>query len=127
MRFASRFASLILPSLLLLELPARAEEIQVGTSLVCDTQQQVERFVALYDGDAQTAVSTVNAEEHNATACAMATMAYVPGPPLATARTKDVTFQIVEILVVGLVTREGLRAVEPAHFFSVLEVEEREA
>ena len=48
MTYASRFASLILPSLLLLELPARAEEIQVGTGPVCDTQQQVERFVALF-------------------------------------------------------------------------------
>ena len=127
MTFATGIVSLILPSLLLMELPARADEIQVGTSLVCDTQQQVERFVALYDGDPESTASTVNAEEHNPSACGMVTMAYVPGPPLATARNKNLTFHIFQVIVVGLVTSEGVHAVKPAHFFSVLEVEELEA
>ena len=129
MTFALRLVSLILPSLLLTELPTRADEIQVGTGLVCDTRQQVERFVALYDGDPQSAVGTVNAEEHNPTACGMITMAFVSGPPLATARNnnKNRSFQIVQVLVIGLVTSEGVQAVEPAHFYSFLEVEEREA
>jgi hypothetical protein len=127
MTFATGIASLILPSLLLMELPARADEIQVGTGLVCDTQQQVERFVSLYDGDPESTVSTVNAEEHNPTACGLVTMAYVPGPPLATARKKNLTFHIVQVIVVGLVTSEGVHAVKPAHFFSVVEVEELEA
>jgi len=127
MTFATGIVSLILPSLLLMELPARADEIQVGTGLVCDTQQQVERFVALYDGDPESTVSTINAEEHNPTACGMVTMAYVPGPPLATARNKSLTFHIVQVIVVGLVTSEGVHAVKPAHFFSVVEVEELEA
>ena len=51
---------------------------------MCDTQQQVERFVALYDGDAAETVSTVNAEEHNENACGVVTTAFVPGPALAT-------------------------------------------
>jgi hypothetical protein len=57
----------------------------------------------------------------------MVTMAYVPGPSLATARNKNLTFHIVQVIVVGLVTSEGVHAVEPAHFFSVVEVEELEA
>lgn len=126
MRFAPRFASLALPLLLLLDLPARADEIQVGTGPVCDTQQQAERFAALYDGDAETAISTINAEEHNATACGLVTMAYMPGPPLAMARSRNVTFQIVQVLVVGLVTAEGVQAVEPVRLFSVLAIEEIE-
>jgi hypothetical protein len=127
MAFAHRLALLILPSFFLLELPARADEIHIGTGPVCDTRQQAERFVTLYDGDAQTTASAVNAEEHNPTACAIVTMVYVPGTPLATTRNKDVTFQIVQVLVVGIVTAEGVQAVEPAHVFSVLEIEERDA
>ena len=129
MTFALRLVSLILPSLLLTELPTRADEIQVGTGLVCDTQQQVERFVTLYEGDPQSAVGTVNAEEHNPTACGMITMAFVSGPPLATARNnnKNPSFQIVQVLVIGLVTSEGVQAVEPAQFYSFLEAEELEA
>ena len=126
MRFAPRFALLALPLLMLLDLPARADEVQVGTGPVCDTQQQAERFAVLYDGDAQTAISTVNAEEHNASACGIVAMAYMPGPPLATARNRNVTFQIVQVLVIGIVTAEGVQAVEPVSLFSVLAIEEIE-
>jgi hypothetical protein len=119
----SRLASLILPCLLLLELPARADDIQVGTGLVCDTQEQAERFAALYDGDTETAIDTINAEEHNATACAIVTMTFMSGPPLATVRKADTTLKVVPIVVVGLITPDGIQAVEPARFFSVQEVE----
>jgi hypothetical protein len=122
--FASRITLLVMPLVLLLSLPARAQEIEVGTSLICDTQEQVERFVTLYDGDAQSAVNSVNAAEHNPTACAVSTMAYVRGRQLARARNKDTTFQIVPILVLGVVTEEGVESVTPAPFFTVFEVEE---
>jgi hypothetical protein len=123
MAFALRLASLILPSMLLLVLPARADDLQVGTGLVCDTQQQVERFVTVYDGDAQTAVSTVNGEEHDPNACVIVAMIYVQGPPLATATHQDKMFHIVPVLVLGVLTPEGVQAIEPAQFFSALEVE----
>jgi hypothetical protein len=122
--FASRITLLVTPLVLLLSLPASAQEIEVGTSLICDTQEQVERFVTLYDGDAQSTVNSVNAAEHNPTACAVSTMAYVRGRQLARARNKDTTFQIVPILVLGLVTEEGVESVTPAPFFTVFEVEE---
>ena len=60
MTFGLRLAWLIIPSFIF-ESSARADEIQVGTPLVCDTQQLVERFVTLYDGDAIAAVKMVNA------------------------------------------------------------------
>src|SRR5262245_59109572 len=61
-------------------LPARAHEVETGTVMVCDTQKQVERFVALFEGDAQAAISAVNAEEQDPTACAVLEVAYVSGP-----------------------------------------------
>jgi hypothetical protein len=127
MTLASRLTSLIMPTLLILASPARADEVQIGTSLVCDTQRQVERFVVLYDGDALAAVSAVNAEEHDDNACGMITMAFVPGPALTTARAKDATFQIIPIVVLGVVTSDGIQPVEPAHLFSLLPVDELEA
>jgi len=127
MTFARRIALLILPSILLMAPPAQAADIQFGTTLVCDTEQQVERFIAFYDGDAETAVEAVNAEVRDPTACALAEIAYMPGPPLATTRKMVATFQIVQVLVIGIITPNGVQAVEPAHFFSVQEVEERDA
>jgi len=75
-RFASRFATR-LPLLALLAAAAAplgapvqaADDIglstqgldyEVGASLVCDTQGQVERFVALFAGDAPSAIRVVN-------------------------------------------------------------------
>jgi hypothetical protein len=51
-------------------------------------------------------------------------MAYVRGPHLATARNKDATFEIAQILVLGIVTESGVKPVTPASFFSLFEVEE---
>jgi hypothetical protein len=127
MTFATGLASLMLLFLPVVDSPSPVDEIQVGTALVCDTQQQVERYVAVYDGDAATAVRTVNAQEHDPNACVMASMAYVVSPPVETARNKNATFQIVKVIVIGLVTDEGVQPVRPAPFFSILEVDERVA
>jgi hypothetical protein len=124
MSFAPRLELILLSFFLFLAVPARAQEVEVGTNLICDTQEQVERFVALYDGNAQAAISAVNAAEHNPTACGVATAAFVRGPQLATARNKDTTFNIVQLLVVAVVTETGVESVTPAAFFSLVPVEE---
>src|SRR6266446_3022237 len=122
-RSAIRCALILLPLLLFVAVPAQVQEVEVGTNLICDTQEQVERFVALYDGDAQAAISAVNAAEHNPTACGMATAAFVRGPQLATARNKDTTFNIVRLFVVAVVTEAGVESVTPAAFFSLIPIE----
>lgn len=72
-----------------------------GTSLVCDTQAQVKRFVALFTGDAQAAIRVVNAEEQNPSACVIRNVAYMRGIRVDLARHGDNAFEIVRILVVG--------------------------
>jgi hypothetical protein len=124
MSLAPRLELILLSFFLFLAVPARAQEVEVGTNLICDTQEQVERFVALYDGNAQAAISAVNAAEHNPTACGVATAAFVRGPQLATARNKDTTFNIVQLLVVAVVTETGVESVTPAAFFSLVPLEE---
>lgn len=121
-----RRSLLVLALLPLLAMPgqAQAPEVEVGTSLICDTQEQVQRFVSLYDGDVESAVKGVNAAEHDPTACGVSTMAYVRGPQLATARNKDAAFEIVQILVLGVVTDAGVKSVTPAPFFSLFAIDE---
>jgi hypothetical protein len=92
--------------------------------MICDTEKQVERFVALFDGDAQTAISAVNAEEKNPSACAVASIAYLRGPQIGMARTRSDAFQIVPIIVLGLNTAAGLRSIAPAPFFSLVKIDE---
>jgi hypothetical protein len=118
---------LLFPTLILVGVQAQAQEVELGPGLVCDTQKQVERFVALYSGDAQVAVNAVNAEMNDPTACRLANMAFVRGPRLATARNKDTTFDIVQILVVGVANEAGgVQTVTPALFYSLFPVEEIE-
>ena len=45
--------------------PARAQEYEHGTALLCDTQKEVERYVELFHGKEQSAINTVNAQEQN--------------------------------------------------------------
>jgi hypothetical protein len=106
---------------------ARAQEVEVGTGVVCDTQKQMERFVSLLDGDAEAAVQAVNAEAGDPNACVTGTIAYVRGPEITTVKTQNATFQIVRILVVGILTDAGFRATVPAALFSVERTEERVA
>jgi hypothetical protein len=102
--------------------PARAQEYEHGTALLCDTQSQVERYVALFKGEEQSAINAVNTEEKDPTACALETVAFMRGPELGTARNKEDAFQIVRILVVGVETPSGLRSVRPSAYFSAFKV-----
>jgi hypothetical protein len=131
-------------ALLLACLPAQAQQtgkdqpskdqvnVQIGSALVCDTQQQVERFVALYDGDVQRALSAVNGEQPKKPAkkarhaCDVATIAYVMGPEVSTARSTGGTFRIVRVLVLGVLTEQGLQASVPTPFYSAAQVAETE-
>ena len=104
--------------------PARAQEYERGTALLCDTQRQVERYVALFTGEEQPAINAVNTEEQNPNACGLATVAFMRGPDLGTARNKESAFQIVHVLVVGIETPSGLRSVRPSAYFSAFKVTE---
>jgi hypothetical protein len=99
-------------------------DYEVGTSLVCDTQSQAERFVALFSGDAQAAVDAVNAEDQNPTACALVNVAYLRGSHVGMARKGDNAFEIVRILVVGIDTAAGIQAVQPSAYFSLFGIKE---
>jgi hypothetical protein len=122
MSLAARLAALTVSSFF--AVPVQAQEVEVGTNLYCDTPEQVARFVTLFDGDTQKAVNGVNAAERNPTACAVSGMVYVRGHKLTIARSKDATFEIVKILVLGVIAEDGVHPVKPAPFFTVFTVEE---
>jgi hypothetical protein len=117
---------LALPVLVLCA-PARAHEVETGTGVICDTREQAQRLALILDEDAQAAIRTVNSEARDPTACALATVAYVRGAKAGTTRSKAGTFEIVEVLVVGVDTRRGLRSASPAVYFTLFKIEERGA
>jgi hypothetical protein len=112
------------PLAFLLCASARASDYEVGASLACETQGEVERFIALFTGDAQAAVRVVNAEAQNPSACVIRNVAYMRGMKVGTARHGDSAFEIVRILVVGIETYSGIRPVPPTVHFSLFGVKE---
>jgi hypothetical protein len=61
-----------------------AEKIEIGQGVICDTQEQVERYVALRGNGAEArgALQTVNNEAHVA-ACGVALVMFSAGPRVA--------------------------------------------
>src|SRR5262245_60115144 len=103
---------------------ARAQEVEVATSIFCDTQSQAEQFVAHFNGDEQRAAVEVNEEAKNPTACLVAKVAHVRGIKISESRKADTTFQIVKILVLGIETPVGMQPVQPSVYFGAVKVDE---
>jgi hypothetical protein len=97
---------------------------EVGDALICETQQQVERYIAHYSGDREAAIRAVNREEGDRRACGVVTAAFVRGPHIEAASHGDMAFEILRILVVGMNTASGIRAVPPVPCFAAFGVVE---
>jgi hypothetical protein len=104
--------------------PAQAWDYEIGTSLICDTRAQVERFAALFSGDAPAAIRAINTEEQNPSACALVNVAYVRGAQIGMTRHGDNAFEIVRVLVIGIAADSGIRPIRPAAYFSLFPVKE---
>jgi hypothetical protein len=122
MKFALHLALLFLA----FASPARAHDIEYDTGAICDTQKAAQRLAVLLNDD-EHAVAMVNAEEGNARACAVETVAFVRGAILGTTRSKTDTFAIAEILVVGVGLESGFRSVPPNIYFMLVKIDERAA
>jgi hypothetical protein len=123
MKFALHFALLFLA----FTFPAKAYDVEYDTSAICDTQGQAKRLAMLFDGNEQTAIAVVNAEEGNPSACAVETVAFVRGASPAIVRNKDDAYAVVEILVVGVDLGSGLSSVAPGAYFMLVKIDERDA
>jgi hypothetical protein len=81
----------------------------------------------LNDADPLTAIRLVNAEGNDSSALHGCQPHFRAGVSPVTVRKNAVAFQIVKILVVGVVTDNGVRPVVPTIYFSLFRIEERMA
>jgi len=105
-------------------LGAAQHDIEVGDILVCATQEQAERYIAHFKGDPDAAVRAVNREESDPSACGVVSAAFMRGSNVAAVSQGNMAFRIVRILVLGVDGPDGLRAVEPAPYFTIFGVTE---
>jgi hypothetical protein len=117
-------ARAVLLLLFLWHSPAQAEhDLDVWWDLACETPQQVEGFVDIYQGDPESAVADVNAEAGKVV-CVVGSFAFVPGPQVGIVRNGLGTFRIIQVIILGFFTEEGFEASAPRTFFTVGEVDE---
>lgn len=87
------------------ELGSKAIErdgVHVGSGVICDTQDEVKRFVSLMASkDAGGALQTVNRETEKPMGCGMATIAFKAGKDHGEMRNGKGSFKIVEIEVIA--------------------------
>jgi hypothetical protein len=90
-------------------LPLHAQEqassprrwLEFGQGIVCDTPEQVERFVGLREGgrDVIDAMQTINDESHDSMACDVALVAYTDSKPIAGRVIQGKLASVVQIMV----------------------------
>src|SRR5262249_50333260 len=104
---------------------AAAADVKVGAGIICDTKDQVERYVAVFKGDPADALTAVNNEAKKDNACGVAAIAYVESEIGDTARNgHGDAFRVVKILVLGVVTDAGVQRITPFPQFTIVRVEE---
>jgi hypothetical protein len=100
--------------------PARAQEHDdaapaVGQGLVCDSPQQLHRFVEMRNQgrDADEAVRTVNQEAKNPIACGTVMAAFAAGKPVDKMKMLGEAVEFVEITIVAIGDGAGWTRVPP--------------
>jgi hypothetical protein len=77
-------------------------KIQVGTGVICDTQDEAQEFVRIMsEHDAGAALQEINGKASSPMACGMATVAFRTGKSLGEIRTSKGSFDIYQIEVVA--------------------------
>jgi hypothetical protein len=104
------------------DIPQR--HVEVAQAVVCNTQKQVERFVAHYKGNQEEAIEAVNREEGDPTACVVVSAAFVRGPQIGTVSHGNMAFRIVRILILAVDAPGGLQVVNPVPYFAAFGVTE---
>jgi hypothetical protein len=99
-------------------------DVEVGNVLVCDTQEQVERYIMIYDGDQDAAIRAVNRDASGQHGCGVVSAAFVRGPQIAGVSHGYMAFKVARILVLGIESQNGFRTVDPALYFSAFGVAE---
>ena len=99
--------------------------LEIGQGIVCDTPEQVERFVALRGKgmDVTVALHTVNNESRGSTACDIALVAFTDSKPIAARVIQGRLAAIVQIMV-HAVGNGGTWRMMAAHAGYTIEVEE---
>lgn len=93
----------------------RKQSLEVGVGLICNSEAQVERYLALHVADQppDAAIQLVNAEAQDPNACALAAIAFVRGEQGKAVKTPSGVMKITQVTIIGAQTPAGWQRVPP--------------
>jgi len=115
------------------ELPSG--DVQAARLVICSTAEKAQNFAA-QNHDLQAAIANDGKAKAKAkksstndasSACLVAGIAYITGKQMERVRNKDGSYDVTEILLVGVATPYGMLAIEPSVVYTLLKVEEEAA
>jgi hypothetical protein len=132
--FAKVVVWIVLSSFVALGAKAReapARDVQSARLLICSSAEKAQSFAAQNqnlqaaiadDGEAaKTDASTASS------ACLVAGIAYISGNKMERVQSQDGSYDVTEILIVGVATPYGMLAIEPSVVYTLLKVTEEQA
>jgi hypothetical protein len=87
----------------------REPSLEVGVGLICNSAQQVERFLSIHvtEKSPQEAIQLVNTEVNDPNACSLAAIAFVRGKESAAVPAPGGVMKVMEITIVAAQTPYG--------------------
>ena len=110
---------------------AASQNVKAARLVICGTAEKAQHFAAQHQ-DLQAAIANEDAATSKgaggaSNACLVAGIAYVPGKQMDRLRSKDGSYDVTEILIVGVASPYGMLAIEPSVVYTLLKVAEEAA
>ena len=111
--------------------PNASQDVQAARLVICSSAEKAHQFVTQYQ-DVQAAISndetsTGKDASGAASACLVAGIAYISGKPMDRVTSKDGSYDVTEIVIVGVATPYGILAIEPSVVYTLLKVDDKRA
>lgn len=106
-----------------------ADKLSFGYGIICNTSEQIERYLTLYRGEtsAEEAAQAVNTETKSPGGCGMASIAFISGDYLGSVNVSGGVMRMVRIVVLAMKTENGWSTISPTPQYTALFVKLDEA
>lgn len=110
---------------------ASSQDVRAAKLLICGTAEKAQHFAA-ENHDLQAAIANDGTPDGKgatgaSSACLVAGIAYVSGKQIERVRSKDGSYDVTEIMIVGVATPYGMLAIKPSVVYTLLKVDEERA
>jgi hypothetical protein len=108
-----------------------SKDVQAARLVICSSAEKAQHFAAQHQ-DVQAAIANNEAASGKdssgaVNACLVAGIAYVSGKQVDRIRSKDGSYDVTEIMIVGVATPYGMLAIKPSVVYTLLKVAEESA